>query len=117
MTRPTTVEPEETGRAARELAELARWAHASGLVPATSGNFSLRVADDPFRLAVTASGRDKGALTEADVVVVDETGKPVDSDGRPSAESPGSAARASSLTSTRSGVRCSRRRDRPVPRS
>jgi methylthioribulose-1-phosphate dehydratase len=39
-----------------------------GWVPATSGNFSVRVATD--RMAITASGRDKGALTPDDFIEV-----------------------------------------------
>jgi methylthioribulose-1-phosphate dehydratase len=73
-------------RDASELAALTRWAYQRGWVPATSGNFSIRLSVDPFRLAITASGRDKGTLTESDVVVVDESGAAVDSDLRPSAE-------------------------------
>jgi methylthioribulose-1-phosphate dehydratase len=85
---------EEPGRAsieprtsiAEEIAALTRWAYQRGWVPATSGNFSARTSVDPFRLAITASGRDKGTLTETDIVVVDEHGTAVESDLRPSAE-------------------------------
>jgi methylthioribulose-1-phosphate dehydratase len=71
---------------ATELAELSRWAHARGWVPATSGNFSASVSTEPFRLAITASGRDKSTLAEADVVMVDEAGRAVESNLKPSAE-------------------------------
>ena len=40
-----------------------------GWVPATSGNFSVRTGTG--RMAITASGRDKGALTAADFIAVD----------------------------------------------
>ena len=40
----------------------------------------------PERVAVTISGRDKGRLTEQDVMVVDLQGQAVDSNARPSAE-------------------------------
>ena len=43
-----------------------------GLVPATAGNFSIRL--DAGRIAVTASGCHKGFLTPADVLVVDMEG-------------------------------------------
>lgn len=43
-----------------------------GWVPATSGNFSCRV--DARHIAVTLSGRDKGALTPADIATVDLDG-------------------------------------------
>jgi methylthioribulose-1-phosphate dehydratase len=71
---------------AHEIAALTRWAHERGWVPATSGNFSALLSTDPFRLAITASGRDKGTVSEADIVVVDELGEPVDSELHPSAE-------------------------------
>jgi methylthioribulose-1-phosphate dehydratase len=57
---------------------------AAGLTPATSSNFSCRL--DDAHAAITVSGRDKGQLTEADIMVVDFDGNPVGSDLRPSAE-------------------------------
>ena len=66
--------------------ESARFA-ALGWMRGTSGNLSLVLDRAPLRLAVTASGKDKGELTAADMVVVDEAGQAVDPDaGRPSAE-------------------------------
>src|SRR3546814_3456271 len=61
----------------RELAAL-------GWTPATSSNFSRRL--DDRHAAITVSGRDKGRLREADIMVVDFDGKAVGSDHRPSAE-------------------------------
>ncbi|WP_147652090.1 methylthioribulose 1-phosphate dehydratase [Vulcaniibacterium gelatinicum] len=61
----------------RELAE-------RGWTPATSSNFSRRL--DARHVAITVSGRDKGRLTEADIMVVDLDGNPVGSSHRPSAE-------------------------------
>jgi methylthioribulose-1-phosphate dehydratase len=67
-------------------AESARFA-SFGWMRGTSGNLSMVVARDPLRLAVTASGLDKGSLTGSDVVVVAEDGSAVDDSGRrPSAE-------------------------------
>ena len=66
-------------------AESARFA-ALGWMRGTSGNLSLVVSRDPLRLAVTASGRDKGELTAADVVVVDAEGRAVAAGATPSAE-------------------------------
>ena len=67
-------------------AESARFA-SYGWMRGTSGNLSLVVSRDPLRLAVTASGLDKGELTGSDVVVVDGAGAAVDDSGRrPSAE-------------------------------
>jgi methylthioribulose-1-phosphate dehydratase len=53
----------------------------------TSGNLSVVLSTQPLRLAVTASGIDKGDLTPGDVVVVDRSGAAVEPGGpRPSAE-------------------------------
>lgn len=54
-----------------------------GWVPATSGNFSLRLDDDSALL--TASGKHKGQLAPTDFIAVDLDGQPL-SDGKPSAE-------------------------------
>ncbi|KFN41083.1 methylthioribulose 1-phosphate dehydratase [Arenimonas oryziterrae] len=61
----------------RELAAL-------GWTPATSSNFSMRL--DDRHAAITVSGRDKGKLTDADIMVVDFDGQPVATPHRPSAE-------------------------------
>lgn len=54
---------------------------------ATSGNFSAVLSPSPLRLLITRSGADKGALSAADLVVVDREGRPVEGEvGRPSAE-------------------------------
>ena len=79
--------------AARELVRVGRFFSGRGSVPATSGNFSMRVADEAAkeraqaasqqaasqqaarapsrRIAITRSGVDKGDLTEADILVAD----------------------------------------------
>lgn len=57
---------------------------ALGWTPATSSNFSRRL--DERHAAITVSGRDKGKLREADIMVVDMDGRAVRSDHRPSAE-------------------------------
>ena len=69
---------------ARAIAEAGRKLGAQGLTPATSSNFSMRL--DAGHAAVTISGRDKGALTPADIMVVDMDGRAVDTSARPSAE-------------------------------
>ncbi|PWW54900.1 methylthioribulose 1-phosphate dehydratase [Actinokineospora spheciospongiae] len=73
----------EAGRAL--AAESARFA-ALGWMRGTSGNLSVTLGRDPLRLAVTASGLDKGTLTETDVVEVDFHGDPVSGTLPPSAE-------------------------------
>jgi methylthioribulose-1-phosphate dehydratase len=81
----TTVE--QAGQAL--AAESARYA-GMGWMRGTSGNLSVVLDRDPLRLAVTASGRDKGELTARDVVLVDSDGAAVpdqpDPAQRPSAE-------------------------------
>ncbi|MGV9666282.1 S-methyl-5-thioribose-1-phosphate isomerase [Nocardia niigatensis] len=71
--------------AGAEIAEIARGLYASGWMPGTAGNISVRQGDTAV---VTASGLSKGELTASDMVtvaVVDS--KPIDAAGRkPSAE-------------------------------
>jgi methylthioribulose-1-phosphate dehydratase len=70
--------------AAEAIASAGRKLGALGLTPATSSNFSMRLADR--NIAVTVSGKDKGALTAADVMRVDARGEAVGTTARPSAE-------------------------------
>ena len=70
--------------AAGEIITNVRELAAAGWTPATSSNFSRRL--DDRHAAITVSGRDKGKLTENDIMVVDWDGKAVGSDHRPSAE-------------------------------
>lgn len=44
----------------------------------TSSNFSCVVNRKPTQLLITASGKDKGALTQTDFVIVDDNGKAID---------------------------------------
>jgi len=68
---------------AHELIEAGRFIDNRGWVPATSGNFSARLADG--RIAITVSGRHKGRLTLADIMLVDAKGRSLDGQ-TPSAE-------------------------------
>lgn len=83
----TAAQLEQAGRAL--AVEAARYTQL-GWMRGTSGNLSVRLRDDPLRLAVTVSGKDKGELAQHDVVVVDETGAAApeqpNAAGRPSAE-------------------------------
>jgi methylthioribulose-1-phosphate dehydratase len=69
--------------AAESLCGTARWCYSQGWVPATSGNFSIRVNG---RILVTASGLDKGTLTPAGLLEVDLEGRVLAGTGNPSAE-------------------------------
>jgi methylthioribulose-1-phosphate dehydratase len=71
---------------AAQLAEIGRQCYARGWVLGTSGNFSAVVSRDPIRLAITTSGVDKGTISPAEIVEIDERGKVVAGTGRPSAE-------------------------------
>jgi methylthioribulose-1-phosphate dehydratase len=71
---------------APQLAEIARQCYARGWALGTSGNFSATVSRDPLRLAISASGIDKGSLTARDIVEIDGHGTVLTGSGRPSAE-------------------------------
>jgi methylthioribulose-1-phosphate dehydratase len=81
----TSPEPDSPAfaRAVQVLIEAGRRIYQRGWVPATSGNFSVRLDDQSC--AITVSGRDKGALAAADIMRVDLDGKPLDNK-KPSAE-------------------------------
>ncbi|HEY6877272.1 MAG TPA: acireductone synthase [Polyangiales bacterium] len=65
------------------LVALTRYCSARGWVEATSGNLSLRLDG---AIAITASGRDKSALSIADIAWVDEAARPRAGSQKPSAE-------------------------------
>lgn len=68
---------------ASELIEAGQQLYKMGMVPATSGNFSARLADGS--LAITVSGAHKGKLTLDDIMRVDAEGVSLDGK-KPSAE-------------------------------
>jgi methylthioribulose-1-phosphate dehydratase len=55
-------------KAVRAVIGAGRFAAGKGWVPATSGNFSVRI--DARRIAVTRSGRDKGSLSAKDIAIL-----------------------------------------------
>ena len=73
-------------RLAAELAEVGRLCYSRGWALGTSGNFSAVVSREPLRLAITSSGVDKGLLTPAQIVEIDERGCVLAGSGKPSAE-------------------------------
>jgi methylthioribulose-1-phosphate dehydratase len=73
----------EFERRAAELIDAGRALYQRGMVPATSGNFSARLADG--RIAITVSGRHKGRLSAEDIMLIDAAGRSLD-ERRPSAE-------------------------------
>ena len=68
------------------LAELGRSFYARGWALGTSGNFSAVVSRDPFRIAITSTGLDKGSLTPHQLVQVDANGTVTEGSGQASAE-------------------------------
>ena len=70
-------------QAIRDVITLAHHAGARGWIPATSGNFSVRV--DADHAAITATGGDKTKLTSDGVIIADINGPP---HARASAEAP-----------------------------
>nr|VFK28010.1 MAG: methylthioribulose-1-phosphate dehydratase [Candidatus Kentron sp. MB] len=70
-------------QAATDLVKAGRRLDKWGMVPATSGNLSMRLANGD--LAITVSGTHKGRLSKADIMRVDAEGRPLDK-RRPSAE-------------------------------
>ncbi len=69
--------------AAQALVEAGRRLDASGLAPATAGNYSQRLDDGT--LAITVSGAHKGRLSAAEIMRVSPAGEPLDGK-KPSAE-------------------------------
>lgn len=69
--------------AKNNLVDVSRQLHARGWVPATSGNFSLRL--DSGEIAITASGKDKGRLAADDIMRITIDGQALDN-LKPSAE-------------------------------
>jgi methylthioribulose-1-phosphate dehydratase len=68
------------------LAELGRSFYARGWALGTSGNFSAVMSRDPFRIAITSTGLDKGSLTPHQLVQVDANGTVTEGSGQASAE-------------------------------
>lgn len=83
-----SLETESIASAARELAECGRNFYQRGWVLGTSGNFSAVVNADPLRLLITASGKDKGRLTEHEFILLNEDGAMIAGAGKPSDETP-----------------------------
>ena len=59
------------------LSAAGRLFHQRGWSVGTSSNYSVVLDNDPLRLLITVSGKDKGQLGPQDFVEVDETGTPV----------------------------------------
>lgn|SRR5574341_112381 len=71
---------------AATLVEFGRYFYGRSWVLGTSGNFSAVIQPEPLRLAITASGVDKGALTAEQILQIDADARVVAGAGRPSDE-------------------------------
>ncbi|MCD8523495.1 MAG: methylthioribulose 1-phosphate dehydratase [Saccharospirillaceae bacterium] len=74
---------QDFARAAQALCDYGRILYSRGWSPATSSNYSVRLNE--HCCALTSSGRHKGELTPADILVVDWKGNAL-TPGKPSAE-------------------------------
>ena len=83
MFKPAAFNQQDFARAAQALCDYGRILYSRGWSPATSSNYSVRLNDQCC--ALTSSGKHKGELTPADILVVDWAGQPL-SAGKPSAE-------------------------------
>lgn len=86
ITKRTSKDSANFSSAAQSLAEVGRGFYVRGWVLGTSGNFSAVVAREPLRLAITSTGLDKGGLTPAQFLEIDEAANVMRGGGRPSAE-------------------------------
>jgi methylthioribulose-1-phosphate dehydratase len=84
MSTPLPYDPQRLAQCAGEIIVNVRELSERGWTPATSSNFSRRI--DERHVAITVSGRDKGRLNEADIMVVDLDGNPVATTQKSSAE-------------------------------
>lgn len=84
MTDTLPYDSERLAQAAGEIIVNVRELASRGWTPATSSNFSRRI--DAAHVAITVSGRDKGRLVDADIMVVDLEGAPVATTQKSSAE-------------------------------
>jgi len=63
-----------------QLRECGRLFHSRGWSVGTSSNYSVVTSTDPVELIVTASGKDKGQLSQTDFVVIGPDGQPTEPD-------------------------------------
>jgi len=75
--------PADFASAAQQIVNAGQFLNSQGLAPATSGNYSMRLADGT--LALTVSGRHKGRLVANDVMQATPDGAALDGK-KPSAE-------------------------------
>ncbi len=68
-----------------DFLQLCHWIHQRGWSPATGGNFSYRLTEQ--QACITQSGKDKGQLTQSDLMIIDAQAQAIDPpSAHPSAE-------------------------------
>jgi len=84
---PYRLYQEEKQKAVNILNEIKVKLYNRGWFPATSGNLSYKLHDNPLYFAITSSGKDKGTVSHEDVIFVDKDAKPIEKTRlKPSAE-------------------------------
>jgi len=84
---PYRLYQEEKQKAVNVLNNIKVKLYERGWFPATSGNLSYKLHENPLYFAITSSGKDKGTVTHEDVIFVDEDAKPIEKTRlKPSAE-------------------------------
>ena len=78
----TSLEQASFRRTASQLAALGRQFYRRGWALGTSGNFSAVLSETPLRLAITASGLDKGSLSPDQILEIDDEGHMLDGASR-----------------------------------
>lgn len=79
-------DPAAVAEIIKQMAEIGRHFYDRGWVLGTSGNFSAVICEAPLRLAITASGMDKGRLTDDQFVLIEGQGDVIAGTGKPSDE-------------------------------
>jgi len=69
-----------------DCVEIIRSFYTRGWVLGTGGNFSVVLTREPFRLAITSSGIDKGTIAPEHFLYVDASGNVLEGIGKPTAE-------------------------------
>ncbi len=84
---PYRLYQEEKQKAVNVLNDIKVKLYERGWFPATSGNLSYKLHDNPLYFAITSSGKDKGIVTHEDVIFVDKDAVPIEkTKQKPSAE-------------------------------
>jgi methylthioribulose-1-phosphate dehydratase len=73
-------------RLAADLAKIGKNFYSRGWVLGTSGNFSALTSPEPLRLIITPTGLDKGSLTLAQFLEIDDNVNVIQGEGHPSTE-------------------------------